>query len=103
MSESKYTPGPWVLDEQTEISNPSRTNLSICSMSSVDMNDGRFIFGTSSMANAKLITAAPDLLEAAQTVMNSLDAWLIEAEKQGLPTPLIVGFADLKAAIAKAV
>jgi hypothetical protein len=35
--------------------------------------------------------------------MNSLDAWLIAAEKQGLPTPLIVGFADLKAAIAKAV
>ncbi|MCP1487874.1 MULTISPECIES: hypothetical protein [Pseudomonas] len=102
MSEFTHTPGPWVLDETAEVSSPGSLNLSICSMSSVDLHEGRYSFGTASNANARLITAAPDLLKAAKRVKDSLDEWLIAAEKQGLPTPLVVGLADLKAAIAKA-
>lgn len=50
----------------------------------------------------RLIEAAPDLLDAAQKVLDHLNARITQASVDGAPVPLFEGIADLHAAIAKA-
>jgi hypothetical protein len=53
-------------------------------------------------ADARLIAAAPDLLEAARIVLASLDARIEGASKAKMTIPVFEGIAALHAAVAKA-
>lgn len=74
MSELKHTPGPWVVDPDspTDISPADDLRLGIACISHADEAGGRWIFGEQSKANAKLIAAAPDLLQALVALHESL-------------------------------
>lgn len=64
MSETKHTPGPWEFDgPHHNIIVWSSPNNRICFMTS----DGP------TEANARLIAAAPDLLEALKNIVNSIE------------------------------
>lgn len=98
----KHTPGPWQFEDQEpneeiEIFVPAQP----C---------GRYVIATvcygydepfesQQRANAKLIAAAPELLAAAQKVLDGLHARIDMAKVE---TPVFVGIADLASAIAKA-
>lgn len=70
---AKHTPGPWTLEDHTEVvarvpspNGPRSDVLTICRAADVDIYvDGRA--GTPE-ANARLISAAPDLLAACEAV-----------------------------------
>ena len=55
-----------------------------------------------SWKNARLIAAAPKLLEAAQIVLAGLNARIDQASNARMLVPVFEGIADLHAAIAKA-
>lgn len=90
MSEVKFTPGPWVVEQSEKtpiyVSPVGRhENISICNVMVMDEDDsesGDWINGDETKANAKLIAAAPDLYLA-----------LIEA-RQVIATALAVGAPD---------
>jgi hypothetical protein len=90
MSEVKHTPGPWV----SEYRQSHTGQVAVCN------GDGEGYWevwtqnwggGINQEANARLISAAPDLLEALEEIV-SHDAWASDA-------PIL---ASAKAAIAKA-
>ena len=74
--ETKHTPGPWVVDPDspTDISPADDLRLGIASICHADEAGGRWEFGRQSKANAKLIAAAPDLLEALIKLHESLES-----------------------------
>ena len=75
MSQAKHTPGPWVVDGDVIRGDQQRNgSISVASMLDVSYPYGRRA-GESKHANARLIAAAPDLLDAAKLVI----AWY-EAE-----------------------
>ena len=67
---SKHTPGPWQIDESgSSISSDAVTDLALLNMANVRFSWGGSDFATRShrLANARLIAAAPELLEALKT------------------------------------
>jgi len=72
MSESKFTPGPWFVEQSEKtpiyVSPVGRQeNISICNVLVMDEDyseSGAWINGDQTKANAKLISAAPELLAA---------------------------------------
>lgn len=80
---SNHTPGPWIVEwgDKTPIyvSPESRHEyVSICKVlpidDEIDCDDGDFIVGSQTKANAHLIAAAPELLAACEAAeWNSLD------------------------------
>lgn len=92
---TKHTPGPWFVDEESPLD--VRTNGVGKLMWICDAPDGYDTSNIEGMkqreANARLIAAAPDLLEALEVV-------LCELEAQDIHAPARIAFA--KAAIAKA-
>jgi hypothetical protein len=65
MNELKHTPGPWVVvhEDCVYVDSP---NFLICTVQDIDQvrgSDYRWTFGEVSSANARLIAAAPELLE----------------------------------------
>lgn len=96
-----HTPGPWAVVEhdhaiciQTE--SPSKTKYDAARYAAIggfDRNDRAQL--EEARANARLIAAAPDLLEALRSAVNDADAWgLADDECDWLPLA--------RAAIAKA-
>lgn len=81
---AKHTPGPWLVDGNV-IRGDAQINgsVSVACVLDVAYPYGRWA-GESAKANAKLISAAPDLLAALQSVLaNSLDSQgLADAHKQ---------------------
>lgn len=70
MSEFKGTPGPWVVG----CSSPTRAEVNTANSSIADVwNLHRDV---NHVANARLIAAAPELLEALQAFDASADLWL---------------------------
>lgn len=86
---SKHTPGPWYLGEYAEVYGPVGYGQ-IAGMSPNSNIEQR-------KANARLIAAAPDLLEALQIVVND---WTAQFERNGHLAPSWCKQA--RAAIAKA-
>jgi hypothetical protein len=68
---SKHTPGPWVAVARTnayiEIEAPEQHGYSAKKVASTSL--------TNHEANARLIAAAPDLLEALQAIANGTEFW----------------------------
>ena len=63
---SKHTPGPWMADSHyPSVSAPTAPNLSLCNDHAIPMSER--------LANARLIAAAPDLLEALRWTARALD------------------------------
>ena len=59
---SKHTPGPWMADSHyPSVSAPTAPNLALCNDHAIPMSER--------IANARLIAAAPDLLEALKEVV----------------------------------
>ncbi len=69
---AKFTPGPWSVDpSRSTISSEAVTDLAILNMGSLRYSWGGSDFLTEAHreANARLISAAPDLLEALKAVL----------------------------------
>lgn len=64
MSETKHTPGEWKIEEGalTLIRHKDESDYAICTVHKQRDDEG--LFNNEHLANAKLIAAAPDMLEA---------------------------------------
>lgn len=97
MNEAKHTPGPWAQDDSLphEVWAPSRRKRPVCSVEA----DGSAALELDSVdwANARLISAAPDLLEALEEIV-------AQAEPRNAETVEIpqLTLEAVRAAIAKA-
>lgn len=74
---TKHTPGPWMLaDENNQCCSvllSTEHNLTAC-LDRQDLNTGEFLIERSEMlANARLISAAPELLEALKQCLGMLE------------------------------
>jgi hypothetical protein len=86
-----HTPGPWKYEDTTSITatavdltlyGPAKKylgNLAECS-DNPDLHDRGWLPLKEGIANARLITAAPDLLETLQTIVDGLGEFLKPAE-----------------------
>lgn len=102
------TPGPWSIYEQATYYGIRGADYSAVARSSASPHGNS---GSLGLANALLIAAAPELLDAAQRVMATKKAW-DDYAAIGLPARALLAvpdraagnkaFADLAAAIAKA-
>ena len=93
---SQYTPGPWRIqrDDQIVILNADESIAMLFRDGDVHYNDLLAPEDDACEANARLIAAAPDLLEAIQALVK-------EFEKEAMPG-IYAGLALARAAIAKA-
>lgn len=86
MSQKKHTPGPWEVDEFTDLtatSGPKRISLTVAHLWSDE--DGTHTDNVAEVvmdyapgiaeANAQLLAAAPDILNACKTALSSLIEW----------------------------
>lgn len=94
-----HTPGPWNIAQDIH-----NGRIGICSEQGVvvfapHIRGGIQLAGVQRIEDARLISAAPDLLEAAKTVMAGLLQRIHDAKEV---TPVFAGIAALDAAIAKA-
>lgn len=91
MSETKHTPGPWVVEDPIE---------SLTPIGAHGRNGGKWVahcLGPHQAANARLIAAAPDMLEALTALLARFDDNPELSELIGL-----VEIEHARAAIAKA-
>lgn len=65
----KHTPGPWFIDETWQTAVQSK-DKHIAMVNFHKDDTARSVFGLEHMANAKLIAAAPELLEALQSILD---------------------------------
>ena len=90
MTETAHTPGPWFAVEGNKHHGPFVTNVevrTICDLYTVDKLNRIFVFRPEEAeANARLIAAAPDLLEALKALQRQAlqgnvrgDEWMDEA------------------------
>lgn len=99
MPESKHTPGPWKIDEQEDGSilgiwdnNPEPYETKCVAM--MDASNDSLVSTKEMWANAHLIAAAPDLLEACEKAFERLsyinksyplnDTWRMMCDLKGL-------------------
>lgn len=90
MSETKFTEGPWSVEEELGnifVASLSGTVAKVGPCSNTQDDEDR--------ANARLIAAAPELLNACQAALRSLQC--VNEQIEGLDLPL----SDIEAAIAK--
>lgn len=104
MSEKKHTPGPWEIKDGRYIDSPSgwiADVLSYPAYRAATDNDSE-----EQKANARLIAAAPDLLEALKACELAMDTAALHGLPQELPPTYRDSWADAhiaaRAAIAKA-
>ena len=75
MSEVKHTPGPWKFDPEDDSIVGHDVHLSIATIDHIDEGGEKgFNFGPISSANARLIAAAPELLQTLQAAVAYFDA-----------------------------
>lgn len=95
---SKHTPGPWTVNAYNEIESGA---VRICSVDIEETNAG--LNGGEGQANARLIAAAPDLLEELRAVEQHLHAYVEAIEEGGgSASKSSERLASVRAAIAKA-
>jgi hypothetical protein len=89
--ESKHTPGPWILNSEKSSVWSGDTIIAAITLKRPETE-----------ADARLIAAAPDLLNAAEKVLAGLNARIDASAGPCGKTPVFDGIADLHDAIAKA-
>jgi hypothetical protein len=96
MNESKFTPGPWHWDDTVWNYDPAQQAPWL-----VDGNDERILSGEihCNEANARLIAAAPELLE---SLKRMTDMWNSICDVMGWDPEHNVQYGEAHAAIAKA-
>jgi hypothetical protein len=91
----KHTPGPWTDCRGADgkgckcglvFSTPADVPVASCDMRVEDDGPERFLPLKERQANARLVAAAPDLLEAAEALLTKYDAWLATWELLPLDT-----------------
>lgn len=97
---SAHTPGPWVIDDGHS-NKTGKYGYFVRAHKGAIWDDGSADGGVCSMADARLIAAAPDLLEALQEVTDVLDMAL-GIQMFGLRPDADWPAAKARAAIAKA-
>lgn len=66
---SKHTPGPWYFDKPDCCVGPiADKTIGVAAIMRCDGDSEKYLFGEISGANANLIAAAPDLLEALESL-----------------------------------
>lgn len=94
---STYTPGPWFVDANYIV--PANGGVAVCDLMAVDLSKHQeFFCGEETEANARLIAAAPDLLEAARQAEKVIDILWVSHHANRSDAAL----EQLRAAIAKA-
>lgn len=99
MSAFKGTPGPWFAGEQSDISGwveirvPGYSRNPVACATPADAGDAEARRDAETLANARLIAAAPELLEACEAIVSSIEGGPVEPED---------AIASVRAAIAKA-
>lgn len=107
---SKHTPGPWITDDDTEViakipsDSPNKSSpdiLTICRAVDVEIYaDNR---SGSTAANARLIAAAPDLLDVAKRLDDAVGFFLAALPTNHAVAKDLIGLRDVaRASIAKA-
>ncbi len=95
MSEAKHTPGPWTIDLGNVIkASNSRESIAMIRWFMADSFDE-----TEGQANARLIAAAPELLQGAEQVVELIEYLISTGYMPGGDWATV---ASLKSAIAKA-
>jgi hypothetical protein len=110
MSDTKHTPGPWAILDDKEPSAPGieapsvEFSVVVIGYPQHDAGDDAGVHGRTpeeKMANACLIAAAPDMLQALDWIRDGVQTALDEAESPSLDA-LVLWLAHSEAAIAKA-
>jgi hypothetical protein len=101
--QAEHTPGPWELDEidPSGLMKPifvESGDATICAMAAF-LEPNSHVDPKEAMANAQLIAAAPDLLQAAREAMRTLR---VVGDYHGWSEPVEREYNSLKKAIAKA-
>ncbi|MDE1997972.1 MAG: hypothetical protein KGI52_03480 [Burkholderiales bacterium] len=97
-TEQKHTPGPWVVDEPHQVFASSIGEY----VAITQIEDHRPIPSEQVEANACLIAAAPELLDAAENALNTLIACCVSAGGVDDRKAILEAQQMLRAAIAKA-
>ena len=76
MSEAKHTPGPWLIADASFVYalNDSGYNRFWTNVTGGDLRKGESTSKVETEANARLIAAAPDLLDALQSIIEDIDS-----------------------------
>ena len=81
MTETKHTPGPWVRDCWDILGNDGKDGTGhVCEISRPNSGDEFYWREGEADANARLIAAAPDMLEALKYAYNYLGGFGLEGE-----------------------
>lgn len=67
MSETKHTPGPWTFFQREDEGGTNYVHI----RTTPNQSDGDTLHGYCGVANARLIVAAPDLLDALQSALDA--------------------------------
>ena len=74
---AKFTPGPWIIDEHLDIRN-KRSHV-IAQVSHMPGKiGGKDVFNPKSMANARLIAAAPEMYAILKWLSESVDLYAVQ-------------------------
>ena len=73
----KHTPGPWILDEEQYRSGIhfKGTLIAVIAGRAFDRHEVAFVASPDQDCNARLIAAAPEMLEALKSCLPLLDMW----------------------------
>lgn len=96
---AQHTPGPWVLRDRVYITQASNDAVEIAEILTSDGPHGDGRLDSVSLADARLIEAAPDLLAALVMVRDADD----DAGRDGLPRIPNLARSSIDAAIARAI
>lgn len=84
MSKNAHTPGPWIVDPDhpRDISPADDLRFGVASICNCDNINGGWVFGDQSKANARLISADPDLLEACEAYIHAHHSQIRDGKHQ---------------------
>lgn len=73
MSEAKHSPGPWFIDPASDVETTAISSVARCGICIIQHDDDRPWGEKQTEADAKLIVAAPDLLDALKGLLDAIE------------------------------